>query len=309
MKTAFKFLQPLSSFFQILKIQVLIGYVSLILLQCGSMQEILWTKSISDRYTSQIFFTLSPFVSSYYKSSSFQARYVILKSESGSEDEMIQGNLKYLEFSKKNEQPESALLEVFEWKGSMVRNPKDRQKIRFSPKFVIKRLKTFSLKSFSEVSDFESKKEVFEDLKKEFVMDEKVGLRETEEVRAIPGIGTLQWKHSLRGILVKMMRTEFVSADGTVTSSGDYDYDSLEYPTGIGLNGAIPILPIRKTETYTEYYCLDFPSEVDLSVLSKNETKKSVSFYDLIANKPFTTTTNFKNYPMIRISNEKNQFP
>lgn len=89
-------------------------------------------------------------------------------------------------------------------------------------------------------------------------MDEKVGLRETEEVRVIPGIGTLQWKHSLKGILVKVMRTEFVSADGTVSSSGDYDYDSLEYPLGIGLNGTIPILPIRKTEIYTEYYRNNF---------------------------------------------------
>ncbi|KPA30992.1 Uncharacterized protein AMR50_4371, partial [Leptospira interrogans] len=63
------------------------------------------------------------------------------------------------------------------------------------------------------------------------------------------------------------------------------------------------------TEIYTEYYCLDFPSEIDLSVLTKNEIKKSVSFYDLITNKPFTITANFKNYPIIRISNEKNQFP
>ncbi|KON76713.1 Uncharacterized protein NV38_0002641 [Leptospira kirschneri serovar Mozdok] len=304
MKTVFKFLQPLLSSFKILKVQVLIGCFSLILLQCGSMQEILWTKSVSDRYTSRIFFVLSPFVSSYYKSSSFQVRYIILKSESGSEDEMIQGNLKYLEFSERNE-PENALLEVFEWKGSMVRNPRDHQKIRFSPKFVTKRMKAFSVKS----ETFQSKEEVFEDVKKEFVMDEKVGLRETEEVRVIPGIGTLQWKHSLKGILVKVMRTEFVSADGTVSSSGDYDYDSLEYPLGIGLNGTIPILPIRKTEIYTEYYCLDFPSEVDLSVLTKNEIKKSVSFYDLIANKPFTIAANFKNYPIIRISNEKNQFP
>ncbi|WP_423242920.1 LIC_13346 family putative lipoprotein [Leptospira interrogans] len=304
MKTIFKFLQPLSNSFKFLKIQVLIGYFSFIVLHCGSMQEILWTESISDRYTSRIFFTSSPFVSPYYKSSSFQARYIILKSESGSENEMIQGNLKYLEFSERNER-ENALLEVFEWKGPMIRNPKDHQRIRFSPKFVTKRLKTFSIKS----ETFQSKEEVFEDVKKEFVMDEKVGLRETEEVRAIPGIGTLQWKHSLRGILVKVMRTEFVSADGTVTSSGDYDYNSLEYSPGIGLNGAIPVLPIRKTEIYTEYYCLDFPSEIDLSVLTKDEIKKSVSFYDLITNKPFTITANFKNYPIIRISNEKNQFP
>ncbi|MGQ2844016.1 LIC_13346 family putative lipoprotein, partial [Leptospira interrogans] len=52
MKTIFKFLQPLSSSFKFLKIQVLIGYFSFIVLQCGSMQEILWTESISDRYTS-----------------------------------------------------------------------------------------------------------------------------------------------------------------------------------------------------------------------------------------------------------------
>ncbi|WP_061249671.1 LIC_13346 family putative lipoprotein [Leptospira alstonii] len=310
MKTVFRRLQSFSIHLENFKIPIFIFGVCFFLFRCLSIQEVLWkgSKPLSENYASQIFFISSPFVSRYYEPSSFQARYVVLKSQSG-RDEMIQGNLKYLELSGKNEQPEKILFEVSEWIGTMTRNPKDHRKIEFIPKFVTKRLETSSIKSLPEVPNLEPKKEVFEGVKKEFILSDEGGLRETEETRTVPGIGTLQWKHGPRGILVKIMQTEFVSANGTVTSSRDYDYDSLEYPRAIGLTGTIPVLPLRKTEVYTEYYCLDFPSEIDLTTLRKSEVKKSVSFYDLIANKPFTTTANFKNYPIIRISNEKNQSP
>ncbi|WP_040913647.1 LIC_13346 family putative lipoprotein [Leptospira kmetyi] len=310
MKTVFRHLQVFPFRFENIRISSFVLFLSLLLFHCGSIDEILWkvSKPVSENYASQIFFVSSPIVSPYYESSSFQTRYVIWKNRQGKE-EMVQGILKYLELSGKTEQRERILFEVSEWIGPMEKNPNDPRRIQFSPKFIIKRSEVSNVKSLPDVLNFEPKKEVFEDVKKEFSVTDEGGLRETEETRIVPGIGILKWKHSLRGILVKIMQTEFVSANGTVTSSRDYDYDSLEYPPAIGLTGSIPILPLRKTETYVEYYCLDFPSEIDLSALRKKEGKKSVSFYDLIANKPFTTTANFKNYPIIRISNEKNQSP
>ncbi|EMO84101.1 LIC_13346 family putative lipoprotein [Leptospira santarosai] len=302
MKTVFRILQ--SSRSEIFNIRILILYVSFFLLQCGGIREILWkdSKPLSENYASQIFFTVSPFVSLYYEPSSFQTRYVILKSQSG-KTEMIQGNLKYLELSRKSEQSGKIIFEVSEWRGTTTPNPNENRKIGFSPTLVTKRLELPSIKSESPA--FELRKEIINDIKKEFVFNDEGKLREAEEIRIVPGIGTLKWKHGLRGILAKVMRTEFVSANGTVTSSGDYDYDSLEYPPAIGLTGMIPVVPFRKTEISAEYYCLDFPSEIDLPTLKEDGVKKSVSFYDLTVNKPFTTTANFKNYPIIKISNEK----
>ncbi|PJZ56210.1 LIC_13346 family putative lipoprotein [Leptospira barantonii] len=310
MKTVFRHLQMFPLRFENLRIQSFILVLSLLLFHCGSIEEILSkvSKPLSENYSSQIFFVSSPIVSPYYETSSFQARYAILKNRQG-KDEMVQGILKYLELSGKTEQQERILFEVSEWIGPIEKDPNDKSRIGFFPKFITKRSEVSNGKSLPEVLNLEPKREVFEDVKKEFVITSEGGLREAEEIRVVPGIGTLKWKHSLRGILVKIMQTEFVSANGTVTSSRDYDYDSLEYPPAIGLTGSIPILPLRKTDAYVEYYCLDFPSEIDLSVLRKKEGKKSVSFYDLTANKPFTTTANFKNYPIIRISNEKNQSP
>ncbi|MBE8363843.1 LIC_13346 family putative lipoprotein [Leptospira borgpetersenii] len=308
MKTVFRILQSIPIRSGIFNIHILIIHVSFFLFQCGNIQEILWrdSKSLSENYASQIFFAVSPFVSLYYEPSSFQARYVILRSQFG-KNEMIQGNLKYLELSRKSEQLGKILLEVSEWKGTTAQNPNDNRKIEFSPAFIIKRLETSSNKSESPA--LETRKEVLNDVKKEFVVSDEGRVREAEEIRIVPGIGTLKWKHSPRGILFKVMQTEFISANGTTTSSRDYDYDSLEYPPAIRLTGMIPVLPLRKTEVSTEYYCLDFPSEIDLTILKENEVKKSVSFYDLAVNKPFTTTANFKNYPIIRISNEKSQSP
>ncbi|TGL92155.1 hypothetical protein EHQ76_20350 [Leptospira barantonii] len=310
MKTVFRHLQLFPLRFENLRIQSFILVLSLLLFHCGSIEEILSkvSKPLSENYSSQIFFVSSPIVSPYYETSSFQARYVILKNRQG-KDEMVQGILKYLELSGKTEQQERILFEVSEWIGPIEKDPNDKSRIGFFPKFIRKRSEVSNGKSLPEVLNLEPKREVFEEVKKEFVITSEGGLREAEEIRVVPGIGTLKWKHSLRGILVKIMQTEFVSANGTVTSSRDYDYDSLEYPPAIGLTGSIPILPLRKTDVYVEYYCLDFPSEIDLSALRKKEGKKSVSFYDLTANKPFTTTANFKNYPIIRISNEKNQSP
>ncbi|WP_036096338.1 LIC_13346 family putative lipoprotein [Leptospira weilii] len=307
MKAVLQHLQSILIRLENLKIPIFIFGICFFLFQCLSIQEILWkgSKPLSENYASQIFFSSSPFVSRYYAPSSFQVRYVILRSQSG-KDEMIQGNLKYLELSGKNEQPEKILLEVSEWIGTTTRNPKDHRRIEFFSKFVTK---TSTTKSLAEVFNPQPKKEIFEDVKKEFILNDEGGLREAEETRTVPGLGTLRWKHGPKGILVKIMQTEFVSANGALNSSRDYDYDSLEYPPAIGLTGTIPVLPLRKTEVYREYYCLDFPSEIDLATLRKSETEKSVSFYDLTANKPFTTTANFKNYPIIRISNEKNQFP
>ncbi|PTM48318.1 LIC_13346 family putative lipoprotein [Leptospira borgpetersenii] len=307
MKTVFRILQPIPVRFGIFNIHILIIHVSFFLFQCGNIQEILRrdSKPLFENYASQIFFTVSPFVSLYYEPSSFQARYVILRSQLG-KNEMIQGNLKYLELSRKSEQSGKILLEVSEWRGTTTRDSNDNRKIEFSPVSVIKRLETSSM---SESPILEPRKEILNGVKKEFVISDEGKLREAEEIRIVPGIGTLKWKHSPRGILFKVMQTEFISANGTVTSSGNYDYDSLEYPPAIKLTGMIPILPLRKTEVSTEYYCLDFPSEIDLMTFRENEVKKSVSFYDLTVNKPFTTTANFKNYPIIKISNEKNQFP
>lgn len=266
------------------------------------------SKSLSEKYSSQIYFVSSPFVSPYYESSSFQARYIFLRNQAGKE-EMVQGILKYMELSGKTEQTERILLDVSEWKGNFQRNPSDKHKLEFTPKFVSKRFEKSNSKTLPEIINPQPKNEPLEDIKKEFVIGDEGGIRETEETRVVPGIGILKWKHGLRGILVRIMQTEFISANGTLTSSRDYDYESLEYPPAIGLTGTIPILPLRKGESYVDYYCLDFPSDVDLLALRKNELKKSVSFYDLSTNKPFTTTANFKNYPIIRISNEKSQSP
>lgn len=284
--------------------------ISLFFFHCGSSVLHLFEnqKSFSEQYSSQIYFVSTPFVSPYYENSSFQARYIFLRSQTGKE-EMVQGILKYMELSGKTEQTERVVLDVSEWRGSFQRDPNDKHKLEFTPKFVSKRIEKSNSKNLPEILHPSAKSEPLENVKKEFVMGDEGGIRESEETRFVPGIGTLKWKHGLRGILVRIMQTEFISANGTLTSSRDYDYESLEYPPAIGLTGTIPILPLKKGESYVDYYCLDFPSDVDLLALRKNEQKKSVSFYDLSANKPFTTTANFKNYPIIRISNEKSQSP
>ncbi|MBW0432996.1 hypothetical protein HGB47_05130 [Leptospira yasudae] len=309
MKTDFKPMQTLSILRNSLSKKVWILSSFFFLFQCGSIQEVLHfgSKPISENYASQIFFASSALHSPYYEPSSLQVRYVILRNRSG-KDEMIQGILKYLELGEKAERSERILLEVSEWRGPILRNPNDNRRIEFVAKSISKRSEISNTKAFPEILP-QPKSEVFEDFKKEFLINDEGGLREVEEIRRVPGIGILKWRHSLRGILTKVMQTEFVSASGVVSLSRDYDYESLEYPPAIGLSGSIPILPLRKTDSYVEYYCLDLPSEIDLTSLRKNEVKKSVSFYDLIANKPFTTTANFKNYPIIRISYEKNQSP
>jgi hypothetical protein len=266
------------------------------------------SRSPSEQYSSRIYFVSKPIVSPYYENSSFQARYIFLRNQAGKE-EMVQGILKYMELSGKTEQTERIVLDVSEWKGNFQTNPNDKNKLEFVPKFISKRIEKSNSKILPEIFNPQPKSEPLEDVRKEFVLGDEGGIRETEETRIVPGIGTLKWKHSLRGILVRMMQTEFISANGTLTSSRDYDYESLAYPPAIGLTGTIPIFPLRKGESYVDYYCLDFPSDVDLFSLRKNELKKTVSFYDLSANKPFTTTANFKNYPIIRISNEKSQSP
>ncbi|XDD50127.1 hypothetical protein AB3N59_17470 [Leptospira sp. WS92.C1] len=289
---------------------LVIAGISLSFFRCGSILEFRTTGDIqrfSDNYASQIFFVSNPFVSPYY-SSGFQARYIILHNHSGKE-EMIQGILKYLELSGKSDQLERILLEVVEWKGPFTRSSNDRHKIEFIPKTVSKRSEISYTKALPEIQNPNPKIERIDSLKREFAISEEGAIREIEESRIIPGIGTLRWRHTLRGILAKVMQTEFIGANGAVSSSRDYDYESMEYPASIGLTKTIPILTIRKTESHTDYYCLDLPSDTDLQSLRKNEMKKSVSFYDLTANKPFTAMANFKNYPIIRISNEKVQTP
>ncbi|PJZ54425.1 LIC_13346 family putative lipoprotein [Leptospira adleri] len=310
MKKVFSLFKPVSVRFQFPIFVFLLSGISLFFFHCGSSVLHLFEnpKSFSEQYSSQIYFISTPFVSPYYENSSFQARYIFLRSQTGKE-EMVQGILKYMELSGKTEQTERVVLDVSEWRGSFQRDPNDKRKLEFIPKFVSKRIEKSNSKNVPEIFHPSAKSEPLENVKKEFVIGDEGGIRESEETRFLPGIGTLKWKHGLRGILVRIMQTEFISANGTSTSSRDYDYESLEYPPAIGLTGTIPILPLKKGESYVDYYCLDFPSDVDLLALRKNEQKKSLSFYDLSANKPFTTTANFKNYPIIRISNEKSQSP
>ncbi|RHX87904.1 LIC_13346 family putative lipoprotein [Leptospira stimsonii] len=310
MKKVFRLSKPVSNRFPFPNLVLILLWISLFFFHCGSFAWHLFenTKNLSEQYSSQIYFVSNPIVSPYYENSSFQSRYIFLRNQSGKE-EMVQGILKYMELSGKAEQSERVLLDVFEWRGNFQRNPNDKHKLEFTPKYVSKRIEKSNSKSIPEILHPSAKVEPLENLKKEFLIGDDGGIRETEETRIVPGIGTLKWKHSLRGILVRIMQTEFISANGTLTSSRDYDYDSLEYPPAIGLTGTIPVVPLKKEESYVEYYCLDFPSDVDLLALRKNEQKKSVSFYDLSTNKPFTTTAIFKNYPIIRISKEKSQSP
>ncbi|MBM9498779.1 hypothetical protein JWG44_00725 [Leptospira sp. 201903071] len=310
MKKVFRLFLPVSNRFPFSFLVFILFGISLFFFHCKSfpMNWFESPKSLSEQYSSQIYFVSRPFVSPYYENSSFQARYIFLRNRAG-KDEMVQGILKYMELSGKTEQTERIVLDVSEWKGNFQRNPNDKNRLEFAPKFISKRIEKSNSKTLPEIFNPQSKIEPLENVKKEFLIGDEGGIREIEETRVVPGIGTLKWKHSLRGILVRIMQTEFISANGTLTSSRDYDYESLEYPPAIGLTGTIPILPLKKGEFYVDYYCLDFPSDVDLPALRKNEQKKSVSFYDLSTNKPFTTTANFKNYPIIRISNEKSQSP
>lgn len=159
-------------------------HVSFFLFQCGNIQEILWrdSKSLSENYESQIFFTVSPFVSLYYEPSSFQARYVILRSQFG-KNEMIQGNLKYLELSRKSEQSGKILLEVSEWRGGATRDSNDNRKIEFSPALVIKRLKTSSM---SESPTLEPRKEVLNDVKRNLSSATKENLEKLKKLELFP---------------------------------------------------------------------------------------------------------------------------
>ncbi|TGK36075.1 hypothetical protein EHQ12_08510 [Leptospira gomenensis] len=285
----------------------LILAVSVFLIRCGGIREVWFERSspVSETYTNQIFFAAKPFLSSGYEPSSFQARYVFLKNRSGKE-EMVQGILKYLELSETSGRTEKNLVFVSEWKGNFRRDTQEKHKIEFEPKFVLKRLEISENGNLPEIREPIPKTESIQSLKKVFALDEEGALREVEEIRFVPGIGTLRWKHGLRGIIVKVMQTEFVNAKGDSRSARDYDYESMEYPASKFLTGSAPVLPLRKSDTTADYYCLDYPDETELISSKKKGLKKSVSFYDLIANKPFTATVDFKNYPIIRISNEKN---
>ncbi|PKA03227.1 LIC_13346 family putative lipoprotein [Leptospira ellisii] len=281
--------------------------VSVFLIRCGSIQEAWFerSRSASETYTNQIFFAAKPFLASGYEPSSFQARYVFLKNRSGKE-EMVQGILKYLELSETSGRTERNLVFVSEWKGTFRRDAQEKHKIEFEPKFVTKRLEVSEIGNLPEIRESIPKSESVESLKKVFSIDEEGVLREVEETRFVTGIGTLRWKHGLRGIIVKVMQTEFVNASGVSFSTRDYDYESMEYPAAKILTGSVPILPLRKSDTTADYYCLDYPDENESASAKRKGLKKSLSFYDLIANKPFTATADFKNYPIIRISNEKN---